>query len=66
MLVYMDNHPSGSTVVASKSADPLRLSPFAALRLHTEIWICRYNGSSIVARSIDLGQPVIFVSMNYR
>ncbi|KAH8982277.1 carotenoid ester lipase precursor [Lactarius akahatsu] len=25
-----------------------------------------YNGSSIVSRSIDLDQPVIFVSMNYR
>ncbi|KAH9073439.1 alpha beta-hydrolase [Lactarius deliciosus] len=25
-----------------------------------------YNGSSIVSRSIDLGQPVIFVSINYR
>ncbi|KAI0052207.1 carotenoid ester lipase precursor [Auriscalpium vulgare] len=25
-----------------------------------------YDGSSVVGRSIDLGQPVVFVSMNYR
>lgn len=26
----------------------------------------RYNGSFIVDRSVDLGQPVVFVSLNYR
>jgi acetylcholinesterase len=27
---------------------------------------CRYDGGEIVSRSIALGQPVIYVSMNYR
>ncbi len=26
----------------------------------------RYNGGPIVERSIDLGEPIIYVSMNYR
>jgi hypothetical protein len=26
----------------------------------------RYDGANIVSRSMDLNQPVIFVSMNYR
>ncbi|KAI9442978.1 hypothetical protein H4582DRAFT_2194964 [Lactarius indigo] len=33
---------------------------------HQHIWLQRYNGSFDVSRSIDVGQPVIFVSMNYR
>ena len=65
-MVHVDNYRSGFSVVASKLVIPLRLSPFVSLRPHLEIWLCRYNGSSIVSRSIELGQPVIFVSMNYR
>jgi acetylcholinesterase len=26
----------------------------------------QYNGTTVVARSVQLGEPVIFVSMNYR
>ncbi len=65
-MVYMDNHHSGFMVVASKLVEPPRLSPFALLLLRLEIWLRRYNGSQVVSRSIDLGQPIVFVSMNYR
>jgi acetylcholinesterase len=27
---------------------------------------CRYDGTSIVERSIELGKPIVYVSMNYR
>ena len=67
-MAHMDNnYPSGSMVAALKLVDPPRLSPFA-LRFNSrlEIWLCRYDGSSVVSRSIELGQPIIFVSMNYR
>lgn len=28
--------------------------------------VCRYDGMNVVSRSIDMHQPIIFVSMNYR
>jgi hypothetical protein len=34
-----------------------------------DLWIntdFSYNGSAIVSRSIELGEPVVYVSMNYR
>ncbi len=27
---------------------------------------CRYDGGVIVKRSIELGEPIVYVSMNYR
>jgi hypothetical protein len=30
------------------------------------IVICSYNASRIVLRSIELGEPIVYVSMNYR
>lgn len=53
-------------VVATKLVEPPRLSPSALLQLRLDISLRRYNGSSVVARSVDLGQPIVFVSMNYR
>lgn len=38
------------------------------LRL-SETWLTRetsYDGGVIVQRSIDLGEPVVYVSLNYR
>jgi hypothetical protein len=51
---------------ATKSVDPLRLFLFVLLQPRLDIWSCRYNGSSVVARSVDIGLPIVFVSMNYR
>jgi hypothetical protein len=65
-MVHIDNYPSGFMVVASKLVEPQRLSHLASPQPHLEIWLRRYNGTSVVSRSIELGQPVIFVSMNYR
>jgi hypothetical protein len=62
----LDNPLSGFMAVATKSVDPPRPSPFALLQPRFDIWPCRYDGSSVVSRSVDLGQPIIFVSMNYR
>jgi len=28
--------------------------------------VLRYDGATIVSRSVDLGKPVVYVSMNYR
>ena len=66
MTINVDNCPSGSLVVASKLVEPPRLSLSTLLQSRLEICLCRYDGSSVVSRSIDLGEPVIFVSMNYR
>jgi hypothetical protein len=31
-----------------------------------DVSLPRYDGATVVSRSIDLKQPLIFVSMNYR
>lgn len=64
--VYLDRF-SGFLAVVSKLVVPLRLSCFVRfVSMPSEIYLRSYDGGNIVARSIDLGQPVIFVSVNYR
>ena len=57
---------SGYMAVALKLVDPLRMSLFCSLIITSGISLPRYDGATVVSRSIDLKQPVIFVSMNYR
>jgi hypothetical protein len=45
--------------VCNMSSSPIILSEYCFTRF-------LYDGGNVVPRSIDLGQPVVFVSMNYR
>jgi hypothetical protein len=53
-------------VVVMKLVDLLRVSRFYFSRSNILIFLPRYDGAAVVSRSIDLKQPIIFVSMNYR
>lgn len=39
---------------------------FGLTSVHADRHYHRYDGSSIVSRSVKMGEPVIYVSMNYR
>jgi hypothetical protein len=57
---------SGYMVVVMKLVDLLRVSRFYFSRSNILIFLPRYDGAAVVSRSIDLKQPIVFVSMNYR
>jgi acetylcholinesterase len=65
-LLGYPHRSSGFLVVVSKLVVPLRLSYFVQSVSMLSDYLHSYDGGNIVARSIDLGQPIIFVSVNYR
>ena len=58
---------SGFSGVASKSVElPCMCHPLLGLvKSHRDIPES-YDGGLVVTRSIEIGEPIIFVSMNYR
>ena len=43
-----------------------RLQTLSTVKLPLLILACREPGENVVARSVELGHPIIFVSPNYR
>ncbi|KAI0044924.1 carotenoid ester lipase precursor [Auriscalpium vulgare] len=79
-LQYLEGLDYGASVVDSEDCLTINVvkpaSATGSTKLPVLVWIYgggfetgasqTYNGSAIVERSIQLGQPIVYVSMNYR
>jgi len=65
-MVFAHEVASGFLAVASKSVELQCVCQSLSGSRKSHDITGRYDGGIVVSRSIEIGEPIIFVSMNYR